>query len=371
MRTALLCCMMVAPIWGSEVPLYIGTYTNQGSQGIYVARFNLVTGELGSPELAAAAQNPTFLAIHPTGKYLYAANEVAAYQGERAGSVGAFAIDGKTGKLTPINQVSSHGAGPCHVSVDAKGETVMVANYGGGSVAAFTVAADGRLRESTSFHQHFGKGADAKRQERAHAHSINPSPGNRWAVAADLGTDALYVYRLDGHAGSITPQGQEQVKTAPGAGPRHFAWHPGGRHGYAVNELNNTVTVYRWDEATGTLTPGASVGTLPAGFGEVSHTAEVRVHPSGKALYVSNRGHDSIAVFGLGNPAAPKLVQHMATGGVQPRNFTLDKAGRWLLAANQRTGSVVVFRVGADGRLAETGKKIELSQPVCLRLLER
>lgn len=367
----MLSLLSMAPLFGAEVPLYIGTYTNQGSQGIYVARFNPETGALSAPELAGEAQNPTFLALHPSGKYLYAANEVANYKGERAGMVTAFAIDPKTAKLTFVNQVSSHGAGPCHVALDRKGEALLVANYGGGSVAAFTIAGDGRVRESTSFHQHFGKGADPKRQERAHAHSINASPGNRFAVAADLGTDSIYLYRLDAHRGMITPHTPESVKTAAGAGPRHFAFHPDGKHGYAVNELDNTVTSYEWDEQTGTLTPKGSVRTLPESFKETSYTAEILVHPSGKYVYASNRGHDSIAVFSLENPVAPKPVQHMSTGGVQPRNFTLDKTGKWLLAANQRTGNIAVFSVdAASGKLTDTGKRIEVSAPVCLRLLE-
>lgn len=351
--------------------MYIGTYTNQGSQGIYLAKFNPETGALGAPELAAETPNPTFLALHPSGKYLYAVSEVAAFKGEKAGSVSAFAIDPKTAKLTLINQVSSHGTGPCHVAADPTGEALMVANYGGGSVAAYRLGKDGRIHESSSFHQHFGKSVNPKRQERAHAHSINPSPGNRYAVAADLGTDLLYIYRFDPHAGSITPHESAHVKAAPGAGPRHFTFHPGGRYAYAVNELDNTVTAYTWDEQTAALAPQGSVPTLPSDFSQASSTAEIRVHPGGKFLYASNRGHDSITVFSLDNPAAPKPVQHMSTGGATPRNFTLDKTGKWLLAANQRTGNVVVFRIDdATGKLAETGVKIELSAPVCLRLLE-
>jgi 6-phosphogluconolactonase len=371
MRVAIMSLLAAAPLFGADVPLFIGTYTTQGSQGIYAARLNLETGALSAPELAAETANPTFLALHPSGKYLYTVSEIATFKGEKAGAVSAYAIDPKTAKLTFINQVSSHGAGPCHVSVDRTGETLMVANYGGGSVAAFTIGGDGRVHESTSFHQHFGKGGDPKRQERAHAHSIFPSPGNRFAIAADLGVDRIYLYRLNAHSGTISPHVPESVATAAGAGPRHFAFHPNGRNGYAVNELDNTVTAYEWDESTGALTPKGSVGTLPAGFSGTSHTAEILVHPSGKFLYASNRGHDSIAVFNLDNPAAPAPVQHMSTGGVQPRNFTLDKSGKWLLAANQRTGNVAVFRVdAATGRLTDTGNRIEVGAPVCLRILE-
>lgn len=358
-------------IQAAGVPLYIGTYTNQGSKGVYVARFDPATGAISKPELAAEVDNPTFLAIHPSKKYLYTAGEIGNFRGERAGAVSAFAIDAKTGKLTLLNQVSSKGGGPCHVSVDRTGKACLVANYGGGTVAAMGIGLDGKLKESASFHQHQGKGPNEKRQERAHAHSINVSPGNGFAVAADLGADMLYVYKLDPATATLTPNRPPGVKTAPGAGPRHFTFHPNGRWAYAINELANTVVAYEWNEKAGTLTEFATVNTLPADFKQTSYTAEVRVHPSGKFLYGSNRGQDSIAVFTLDAKGAPKLVQTVQTGGEMPRNFTLDASGKWLIAANQKTGNISVFAIDVrTGRLTDTGKRVELSAPVCLRLVE-
>ncbi len=355
----------------AEVLLYIGTYTNQGSKGVYVAKFDMATGSISTPELAGEVDNPTFLAIHPSKKYLYTAGEIGNFRGERAGAVSAFAIDAKTGKLTLLNQVSSKGGGPCHVSVDQAGKVCLVANYGGGSVAAMAIGVDGKLKESSSFHQHEGKGPNEKRQERAHAHSINVSPGNRFAVAADLGTDMLYVYKLDLASAALTLNQPPGAKAAPGAGPRHFTFHPNKKWAYAINELSNTVAAYAWDEKAGTLTEIATAGTLPPEFKQPNTTAEVRVHPSGKFLYGSNRGQDSIAVFSLDAKGAPKLIQTVHTGGVMPRNFTLDTKGRWLLAANQRTGNISVFSIDtATGKLTDTGKRIEVSAPVCLRLLE-
>lgn len=374
MRSILILISFLAsllPLQAQEALLYIGTYTNQGSKGVYVARFDMRTGAISTPELAAEVDNPTFLAIHPSKKYLYTAGEIGNFRGERAGAVSAFAVDKKSGKLTLMNQVSSKGAGPCYVAVDKTGSVCLVANYGGGTVAAMKIGADGKLAESTSFHQHEGKGPNEKRQERAHAHSINVSPGNKYAVAADLGADMLYVYKLDASTATLTLNEPKGVKAAPGAGPRHFTFHPNKRWAYAINELNNTVTAYVWDERKGTLAALGSAGTLPADYSAPNTTAEVRVHPSGKYLYGSNRGMDSIAVFRLDMNGMPTLIQTVPTGGVMPRNFTLDAKGRWLLAANQRTGNITVFSIDArTGKLTDTGKRVELSAPVCLRILE-
>ena len=355
----------------SEVLLYIGTYTNQGSKGIYISHFDDKSGTLSKPELAAETPNPTFLALHPSRRFLYAANEVGQFGSERSGFVSAFAIDQTTGKLTLLNQVSSKGGGPCHVSVDKTGKTCLVANYGGGTVAALGIGADGQLAASNSWHQHMGKGADPRRQERAHAHSINPSPGGHFAVAADLGTDTIYVYLLDAVQARLTPNAPEGAKAKPGAGPRHFSFHPDGKKGYVINELASTITAYLWNESKGLLTEIAAASTLPQDFKGSNYTAEVRVHPSGRFVYGSNRGHDSIAVFTLDGQGAPKLLQNISTGGEMPRNFTIDKSGKWLLAANQKTGNISVFSIDQKtGRLTDTGKRLELSAPVCLRFLE-
>lgn len=360
--------MAMAAAQTAELKVYIGTYTNQGSKGIYVARLNTSTGALSAPELVAEVPNPTFLTIAPSGKTLYAANEVGNFNGERAGSITAFSIDAATGKLTQLNAVSSKGGGPCHVSTGSKGRFCFAANYGGGTVASYTIGADGKLSDAVSSIQHEGKGANPKRQERPHAHSINASPDGRFAVAADLGIDELIVYAVDQTTGALTRH--SSVKTAAGAGPRHFAFHPKLARAYAINELANTVAVYDWNAKAGTLKEVASVNTLPASFTGTSYTAEVVVHPSGRFLYGSNRGHDSLTLFSLDAKGMPSFVDTFPSGGVQPRNFNIEASGRWLLSANQRTGNVVVYSIDPKtGRLTDTGNKIEVNGAVCIRFL--
>lgn len=367
-RLILAALAVTATLQAAELKVYLGTYTNKGSKGIYLARLDTATGKLSAPELAAEIANPTFLAITPSMKYLYAANEVGSYKGERTGSVSAFSIDSATGKLTPINTVSSKGGGPCHVSTDGKGRFCFVANYGGGTVASYLIGVNGALSEAVTSIQHVGKGADPKRQERPHAHSINVSPDGRFAVAADLGADELIVYAIDQKTGAISRH--SSVKTAPGAGPRHVDFHPKGKFAYAINELNSTVTAYTWDKQAGTLAEIKTVSSLPAGVTVTSYPAEVRVHPSGRFLYGSNRGHDSIALFTLDSGGVPTFVETFPSGGAWPRNFNIDPSGRWLLAANQNSGNVVVYSIDPkSGRLSDTGNKIELNGAVCIRFL--
>lgn len=367
-RLILAALAVTAGLQAAELKVYLGTYTNKGSKGIYLARLDTATGKLSAPELAAEIANPTFLTIDPSGKYLYAANEIGNYKGERTGSVSSFSIDAASGKLTPINAVSSKGGGPCHVSTDGKGRFCFVANYGGGTVASYAIAPGGKLSDAVTFIQHEGKGANPKRQERPHAHSINVSPDGRFAVAADLGTDELIVYAIDQKTGALTRH--SVAKTAPGAGPRHFTFHPKNNSAYVINELNSTVTAFKWDKQAGTLTESKTVSSLPAGVTATNYPAEIRVHPSGRFLYGSNRGHDSIALFTLDSAGIPTFVDTFPSGGAWPRNFNIDPAGRWLLSANQNTGNVVVYSIDPKtGRLAETGNRIELNGAVCIRFL--
>ena len=257
------------------------------------------------------------------------------------------------------------------MTVDRAGKNVLVANYGGGSVACLPIKEDGSLGEATSFIQHEGSGPNPKRQQGPHAHSINVDAANRFAVAADLGLDKLLVYRLDAAAGKLTPNDPPFVAMAPGAGPRHFAFHPGGRYAYAINELNSTVTAMTYDADRGVLKAIQSITTLPEGFAGVNYPAEVQVHPSGKFVYGSNRGHDSIATFAV-DAATGKLtsVAHEPTQGKNPRNFGIDPSGRYLLAANQDGNNVVVFRIDAKtGKLTPTGSSIQVTAPVCIKML--
>ena len=351
--------------------VYIGTYTQRGSQGIYHADLDLGTGALGSPRLAAKVVNPSFLAIHPSHKFLYAVGEVGDFAGGKGGAVSALAIDPASGGLLLVNQKSSRGSGPCHVVVDRSGKFVLVANYGGGSVACLPIRADGSLGDAASFVQHAGSSVDPRRQEGPHAHSVNLDPANRFAFVADLGLDKVLIYRFDATLGTLTANDPPWAKVAPGAGPRHFAFHPSGRFAYVINEMHSTVTAFRYDAERGSLETMDTVSTLPLGFSGNSTTAEVQVHPSGQFLYGSNRGHDSIAVFAI-DADTGKLTPagHASTQGKAPRNFGIDPTGQWLLAANQDSDSIVVFRIDPNsGKLLSTGPGIRAPMPVCIKFM--
>jgi 6-phosphogluconolactonase len=351
--------------------LYIGTYTDGDSQGIYMSELDLASGELSQPVLAAKIVNPSFLAIHPNRKYLYAVSEIPGSDGHKSGAVAALAIDPRTGQLKLLNRQSSEGAGPCHLSVDATGSAVLVANYGGGSVASLPIGPDGRLAPAASAIQHQGKSVNPQRQEGPHAHSINLDPKNRFAVAADLGLDEVLVYRFDPDKKSLTPNDPPAAAVAPGAGPRHFAFHPGGKFAYVINEIGNTITAFDYDGEAGVLKEMQSISTLPDDFNGTSYTAEVVAHPSGKFLYGSNRGHDSIAMFSIDQDTGrlTSLGQE-PTGGKTPRNFAIDPTGAYLLAENQDSGTITVFRIDQEsGRLTATGHSLEVPRPVCVRFL--
>jgi 6-phosphogluconolactonase len=351
--------------------VYIGTYTGEASRGIYQLKLDLASGVLTSRGLAAEVVNPSFLAVHPSRRFLYAAGEVGDFQGQKSGAVSAFAIDGASGTLSLLNQQPSRGQGPCYVTVDRVGKNVLVANYGSGSVACLPVAADGRLGPATGFLQHEGSSVDRKRQEGPHAHSINLDAANRFAVAADLGLDKLLVDRFDPEKGTLTPNDPPFVRVAPGAGPRHFAFHPDGRHAYAINEMHSTVNAFDYDPERGALREIQTHRTLPEDFRGPNTTADVQIHPSGRFLYGSNRGHNSIAIFAIDAESGRlRPVGHQPTGGKTPRNFGIDPTGRYLLAANQDSGTVVVFRIDLQsGRLEPTGHVAEVPKPVCVKFV--
>jgi 6-phosphogluconolactonase len=347
--------------------LFAGTYTGKGSQGIYVGRFDSETGKLSDFRLAAQTESPSFLALHPNGKFLYAVNEVDQFHGQNAGAVSAFSVDPASGKLVFVNQVSSGGSGPCHIALDRTGKTAGVANYGGGSFALFPVEASGRLGASSQFVKITGKGPNAERQEAPHTHSVNISPDNTTLVVADLGTDQLLVYRLDAATAKGTPADPPFAKVEPGSGPRHAAFSRDGQYLYVLNEIKSTLSTFRFDASTRKLTLLRSMTTLPKGFAGENTTAELAIDRGGRFLYASNRGHDSLAIFDLRDATSPRLTGHQPTGGKEPRHFTLDPSGKWVLAANQNSNNVVVFSRDQDtGQLKPTGQQVQLSQPVCL-----
>jgi 6-phosphogluconolactonase len=359
----------------SDILVYFGTYTGAKSKGIYVSRLDPASGALGPPLLAAETTSPSFLAVRPGGDFLYAANEVGNYEGKASGSVSAFAIDRRTGMLTALNQQASVGAGPAHLVVDKTGRNVLVANYGGGSVAVLPIDAAGRLQPASAFIQHTGASVNPERQKAPHAHSVNVDPANRFAYVADLGLDKVLVYRFNASDGSLAANDPPFASVQPGAGPRHFAFHPNGRVAYVINEMHCTVTAFVSDAKRGALTAFQTISTLPADQPTLPSysTAEVQVHPSGKFLYGSNRGHDSIVVFAIdGKTGRLTYVENTPTQGSTPRGFGIDPTGGYLLAANQRSDSVVVFRIDQrTGRLTPTGNTIDVGAPVCVTFVRR
>jgi len=351
--------------------VYIGTYTDKDSKGIYAYRYDPGSGQLTSLGLAAETANPSFLAVHPNRRFLYAVNEVGDYKGPNSGAVTAFAIDPKTGKLTLLNERPTRGADPCCVALDKTGKYVLVANYTGGSVVVFPVQPDGRLGEASAFIQHTGSSVNLERQEGPHAHWIDMSDDNRFALAVDLGLDEVLIYRFDSAKGSLTPNAPPFGKVNPGAGPRHLAFHPKGKFAYVINELRSTVTAFSYDAASGALEELQTLSTLPKGFSGQNDTAEVAVHPSGKFLYGSNRGHDSIAVFAIDSRKGTlQLVENVSTGGKTPRNFEIDPTGSRLFVANQDSSNIVVFRIDPkSGRLTPTGQVLDVPSPVCVKFV--
>src|SRR5262245_2048803 len=371
---ALPMALTLAPVAAADSPVwvFVGTYTGKKSQGIYRVEFDPATGKLGTPQLAAEVTTPSFLAVHPNRTHLFCVCEVNDVKGQRGGGVTSFTLDPKSGELKQINQQSSVGAGPCYIACDKHGKNVLIANYGGGSLAVLPVGADGKLGEASAFVQHTGSSVVKGRQEAPHAHSINLDAANKFAVAADLGLDKLLVYRFDTSAGKIAPNDPPALHLAPGAGPRHFAFHPNGKWAYTNGEIDSTVTALAYDAEKGTFTKLNSVSTLPAPH-KGNSTAETVVHPSGKFVYVSNRGHNSIAVFEVNEATGEvKAAGHQGEGIKTPRNFNVDATGRWMIVANQDSDSLIVYAIDPKtGQLKPTGQSVEVGRPVCVKFVPR
>ncbi len=370
--TLLFLALALKSFAAEKMLVFVGTYTEGASKGIYAYELNSRDGSLHLVGLAAETPSPSFLAIHPNKHLLYAVNEVENFQGKKAGAVTGFSIDRETAKLEKINDASSGGPGPCHLSVDKSGKYVLVANYSGGSVEVLPINEKGQLGEPTAFIQHTGSGVNKERQGAPHAHSINLDSHNRFALAADLGLDKIFVYRFDAQTGSLTPNTFPFVQIAPGSGPRHFAFHPNGKNAYVIDEMLSTATAFTWDGANGVLQEIQTVSTLPNGPVAGNSTAEIQVHPSGKFLYGSNRGHNSIAVFSIDKTGRLTPVENESTRGKTPRNFGIDPSGRFLIAANQDSDSLAVFKIDQKtGALDPVGETVAAPKPVCVKFLPR
>jgi 6-phosphogluconolactonase len=360
-----ICCLAVAISTAKAVELsvLIGDHSSGPGKGFTIAHFDTTTGVLTKPQLLIEASAPAFFVVTKDDRKLYTCNS--------PGFVSAYKVDPTKGELTFLNKLPTGGGDPSYISLDQTEKYAFVANYEGGSIAAWSLKPDGSLNERTAFIQHTGHGINPQRQSHAFAHSIIVDPSNNFVLAADLGLDKLFVYKFDAANGTLTPNDPAYVSVTPGAGPRHVIFHPNGRWVYLVTEMGSTVYLYNWDGQKGVLTESQSVSTLPADFHGVSTSAEIMVSRDGKFLYTSNRGHDSIAVFSI-DQANGRLtpIQHIPTSGRTPRNFDIDPSGRWLLVTNQDSKNASVFRVDPQtGLLTMVGKPMAVPFTFCLRFL--
>ena len=350
--------------------VYVGTYTTkQESKGIYAMNFNPATGEFTPIGLAAETTDPSFVAVHPDGKHLYAVNEVGDYNGEKSGAISSFEIDRKSGKLKFLNQVSTHGAGPCFVSLDKTNRFVLVANYDGGSVATFQIEPDGSLSVARGFVQHSGSGLDKERQEAPHAHWISTSPDNHFALVADLGLDDVLVYKFDDVQGKLTPNSPPYAQVKAGSGPRHLAFAPNGKFAYLITEMASTVVAFSYNAEKGTLNTLQTLPNLPKDYNGLKEAAEITVHPNGKFVYASNRGSaNSIAAYKIdGTKGTLTPIGIYPSGGKIPRHFTIDPTGKFIIAANADSNNLVTLKIDENtGALTPTGKEVSVPSPQCI-----
>jgi 6-phosphogluconolactonase len=360
------------PARGDEALVLFGSHRSGTGIGFSLARFNTATGMLTRPEFIAEAEAPSFFVVHPDGEYIYACNSIDTWQGRPEGSISAYAVDAKSGRLTLLNRKPSGGAEPCYISLDRTGRYVLEANYNGGNVSVFSIGPDGALGERTGFDQETGSSVNPDRQKRSYAHCIVVDPGNRFALACNLGADKVFIYRFSAKDGSLTRNDPPSVSLKPGSGPRHITFHPNGKFAFVINELACTITAFGWNSAKGTLTELQTISTLPEDFKGFNTCAEIQVHPNGKFLYGTNRGQNTLAVFAI-DPGSGRLtfVERVPTRGKMPRNFTFDPAGKWILLSNHDSDNAVVFRVNdQNGRLTQAGEPTEVPNPFCLRFLK-
>ena len=370
--TSLSCLGFTATAQAESVRVYIGTYTRgSASEGIYLSLLDTESGALSAPKLVAKADNPSFLTLTPDGSRLYAAEETQEFDGKKGGSIHAFSVDELSGNLTSLGQAPTLGGAPCHMITDSTGQRVLFANYSGGSAGVYATGADGELTNLVGWKQHEGSSVNLRRQEAPHAHSINLDPTGQFAYVADLGIDEVKIYKLNAQTGSLDSAEVPSVKLEGGSGPRHFDIHPSGGFAYVINEMTSTIAAFKRNASNGSLGETAIqyISTLPAGFDGNNSTAHVEIHPSGKYLYGSNRGHDSIAVYAIDQESGLlSLVEIAPCGGKTPRNFGIDPTGKFLLAAGQSSDNISVFKIDSDsGKLTDTGHSIEVPRPVCVQ----
>lgn len=351
--------------------VYVGTYTGTGSEGIYLYRFNSNDGHLTPIGLAAKSVNPSYLVIDENRKFLYAVNETNDFEGNNSGALSVFSINRESGGLTLLQQTSSQGAAPCHLSIDPHGRHLMVANYSGGSSAIFPITANGQLGATTAFVQQVGSSVDPQRQKGPHAHSIQATADNRFVTVTDLGTDKVMVYPFDAERGELDTAHSTHATLPPGSGPRHLAYSRDGNTVYVLNELTSNVVVFSWDARSASLEPRQTVPVLPNRYTGVNNAAEILVDAGGRFLYVSNRGDDSIGLFRIESPDGRLTpVDWFPSGGRGPRHMELDPTGKWLMVANQYTDNLSIFKIEpSSGRLTLSRKIQKVPVPVCIRFI--
>jgi 6-phosphogluconolactonase len=395
----ILVALAVSSAWSqaassSDYWVYFGTYTGfkfmreglpwggSHSKGIYVSKFHPATGELSEPVVAAELVNPAFLAIHPNHRFLYAVTEDPLSFGpnfDHSSYVSAYSIDAATGKLHLLNTLTTGGTSTCYLSIDKTGHYLMFANFGSSSITILRVKDDGSVGAQTAFMKHVGSGKDPAFQSKAHPHSIDVSPDNKYAIVSDLGVDRLFIYKFDDSTGTLSPDQPPFVQAEAGGGPRHFTFDSAGKFGYSLHEMSGFITVLAWDAATGSFTKLQDAKSLKPDFIGANDSAEIAIHPNGKFLYESNRrfrgpdmwGPDSIGVFAI-DPDKGTLteVEQMPPGGTMPRNFAIDPTGSYLFAANELTGNIVLFKIdGRSGRLSPTKTELKIDVPVCIIFL--
>jgi len=353
--------------------VYVGTFKREPSKGIYAWKFDAATGTTDSLGLVADTMRPTFVALHPTRQFLYAVSRPTATDRQNIGVVLAYAIDSKTAKLTLLNSLPTRGIDPAYASVDLSGRNLMVANFGSnrgqGCVSVFPIKQNGSLADVSDVVNYSGSSVHPQRQTGPHSHAINVSPDNRFVLVADLGLDKIFLYRFDPKTGKLTPNDPPFASLQPGSGPRHFVFHPNGKFLYVVNELNSTLTIFNWSNAT--LKEVQSISTLPKDFTGTNSAATLQVHPNGKFLYASNRGADNIASFSIDAKAGTlDPIEFVSAQGKTPGSFSIDPSGSWMIVANQASDSLVLFRVdGKTGKLLNTGQSVDVGTPSCVRFL--
>lgn len=346
----------------------VGTQTTGTSKGIYSYRLDPETGELRHVGLAAQSAMPTFLALSPDGKNVFAVNEIEEFRGAKSGSVSSFVLDREVGKLRPVNQVASGGGSPCNVAVDHTGKCVFVANYTGGSAASFKVQPGGGLSEIVSLLQYKGSGPNKERQDQPHAHRVTLSPDNKFLMVNDLGLDVIHIYKLDPETAVLTANDPPEWKARPGSGPRALQFHPNGRWAYCVTEMSSTVYVLHWDAQRGAFETVQEISLLPRHHHGPTGASDIVLDGAGRFAYAANRLTDFLASFTVSaEDGRLTLIERSSCGGKTPRHLALDRTGKWLLVANQLTDNIAIFgRNTETGRLAKAGKSFAISRPQCI-----